>query len=110
MLLKNKVAVIDGSSGAVGSPIAGAFAREGARVFLTGRNRSKVYTVVKGIMDAKAHGISWEQFHEMTASKNHWRRLLTLAEMSTAAVFMPSDRTAAMTGPVVNLSMGMLDG
>src|SRR6266851_8132134 len=52
MMLKNKVAVVYGSSGAVGSAIAGAFAREGARVFLTGRNLSKVDTVAKGIMDA----------------------------------------------------------
>jgi NAD(P)-dependent dehydrogenase (short-subunit alcohol dehydrogenase family) len=51
-MLKNKVAVIYGSSGAVGSAIAGAFAREGARVFLTGRNVSKVDTVAQGIMDA----------------------------------------------------------
>jgi NAD(P)-dependent dehydrogenase (short-subunit alcohol dehydrogenase family) len=51
-MLKDKVAVIYGSSGAVGSAIAGAFAREGARVFLTGRNLSKVDTVAKGIVDA----------------------------------------------------------
>jgi NADP-dependent 3-hydroxy acid dehydrogenase YdfG len=44
--------VVYGSSGAVGSAIAGAFAREGARVFLTGRNLSKVDTVAKAIMDA----------------------------------------------------------
>jgi enoyl-[acyl-carrier-protein] reductase (NADH) len=60
-------------------------------------------------LHAKAHGISWEQFREMIASKNHRRRLLTLAEMSTMAVFMASDQAGAMTGSVVNLSMGMLD-
>ena len=37
MMLKHKVAVIYGSGGAVGPVIAGAFAREGAQVFLTGR-------------------------------------------------------------------------
>jgi NAD(P)-dependent dehydrogenase (short-subunit alcohol dehydrogenase family) len=52
MMLKNEVAVIYGSSRAVGSAIAGAFAREGARVFLTGRNLSKVNAVAKGIMNA----------------------------------------------------------
>jgi NAD(P)-dependent dehydrogenase (short-subunit alcohol dehydrogenase family) len=261
-MLKNKVAVIYGCSGAVGSAIAGAFAREGARVFLTGRNLSKVDTVAKSIMDAggraeaaqvdalderavdghlqsvidlagrvdvsfnaigipntilqgvplvdldvdqfllpiatyarsyfltsrlaarrmvvngsgvimtitavpsrmgiplvggfapaqaavealtrglsaefaphgvrvvglradgmpetgtikevfglhaRAHGISWEHFHEMIASKNHRRRLLTLAELANVAVFMASDQASAMTGSVVNLSMGMLD-
>ena len=262
MMLKNKVAVIYGSGGAVGSTIAGAFAREGARVFLTGRSLSKVDTVAKGITDvggraeaaqvdvlderavdahlqsvidkagsvdvsfnavgipntllqgvpladldvdrfllpittytrsyfltarlagrrmvengsgvimtvtaapsrmgvplvggfapaqaavealtrglsaefaphgvrvvglradgmpgtgtikevfglhAKAHGVSWDQFHEMIASKNHRRRLLTLAELANVAVFMASDQASAMTGSVVNLSMGMLD-
>lgn len=261
-MLKNKVAVIYGSSGAVGSAIAGAFARQGARVFLTGRSLGKIDTIAKGIMDAggsaetaqvdalderavdghlqsviykagrvdvsfnavgipntmlqgvplvdldldqfllpiatyarsyfltarlaarrmvangsgvimtitavpsrmgiplvggfassqaavealtrglsaefaphgvrvvglradgmpetatiqevfglhaKAHGISWEQFHEMIASRNHRRRLLTLAELANVAVFMASDRAGAMTGSIVNLSMGLLD-
>jgi hypothetical protein len=60
-------------------------------------------------LHAKAHGISWEQFQEMIASKNHRRRLLTLAELANVAVFMASDQASAMTGSVVNLSMGMLD-
>lgn len=38
MLLKNKNAVIYGASGAVGSAVARTFAREGARLFLTGRD------------------------------------------------------------------------
>jgi NAD(P)-dependent dehydrogenase (short-subunit alcohol dehydrogenase family) len=37
MMLKNKVAVIYGAGGAVGSAVARAFAREGAKLFLTGR-------------------------------------------------------------------------
>jgi NAD(P)-dependent dehydrogenase (short-subunit alcohol dehydrogenase family) len=37
MMLTNKVAVIYGASGAIGGAVAGAFAREGATVFLTGR-------------------------------------------------------------------------
>jgi NAD(P)-dependent dehydrogenase (short-subunit alcohol dehydrogenase family) len=60
-------------------------------------------------LHAKAHGISWDQFREMIASKNHRRQLLTLAEMSNVAVFMASDQAGAMTGSIVNLSMGMLD-
>lgn len=55
-MLKNKAAVIYGSSGAVGSAIAGAFAREGARVFLTGRNLSKVDTVAKGDHGCRREG------------------------------------------------------
>ena len=51
-MLKDKVAVIYGGGGAVGLAIARAFAREGACVFLTGRNLSKVEAVAKGISDA----------------------------------------------------------
>ncbi|TJY39627.1 SDR family oxidoreductase [Cohnella pontilimi] len=42
MLLENKNAVIYGAGGAVGSAVARAFAREGARVFLAGRSLEKL--------------------------------------------------------------------
>jgi NAD(P)-dependent dehydrogenase (short-subunit alcohol dehydrogenase family) len=42
MLLKDKVAVIYGAGGAVGSAVAGRFAREGAKVYLTGRRPEPV--------------------------------------------------------------------
>ena len=58
---------------------------------------------------AKAWGLSWEQFHDVIAGKNHRRRLLTLAELANVAVFAASDNASAMTGTVVNLSLGMLD-
>jgi NAD(P)-dependent dehydrogenase (short-subunit alcohol dehydrogenase family) len=51
-MLANKNAVIYGASGAIGGAIARAFAREGARVFLTGRNLGKVESVAKAIMAA----------------------------------------------------------
>jgi NAD(P)-dependent dehydrogenase (short-subunit alcohol dehydrogenase family) len=49
MLLKNKNAVIYAASGAVGSAAARAFAREGARVFLTGRNLAALEVLEKEI-------------------------------------------------------------
>ncbi len=52
MRLKNKVAVIYGAGGAIGGAVAHAFAREGARVFLTGRHRAPVETVAKEIVSA----------------------------------------------------------
>src|SRR5438128_11738298 len=52
MMLKNKVAVIYGAGGAVGSAVARAFAREGAKLFLTGRHRAPVETVAKEIDSA----------------------------------------------------------
>jgi NAD(P)-dependent dehydrogenase (short-subunit alcohol dehydrogenase family) len=58
---------------------------------------------------AKASGMTWEQFHELSASRTHTRRLSTLAEMANVAVFMASDHASGMTGTTVNLSMGSLD-
>jgi NAD(P)-dependent dehydrogenase (short-subunit alcohol dehydrogenase family) len=58
---------------------------------------------------AKASGMTWEQFHELLASRTHTRRLSTLAELANVAVFTASDQASGMTGTVVNLSMGSLD-
>ena len=52
MLLKDKIAVIYGAGGAIGGAVAQAFAREGARLFLTGRNLAPVEAVVKDIVAA----------------------------------------------------------
>jgi NAD(P)-dependent dehydrogenase (short-subunit alcohol dehydrogenase family) len=52
MLLNGKVAVIYGAGGAIGGAVAGAFAAEGAHVFLTGHNLAPVEAVAKEIMAA----------------------------------------------------------
>jgi len=52
MLLQNKNAIIYGAGGAVGRAVAGAFAREGAKVILTGRKLSAVDTLAKDISAA----------------------------------------------------------
>jgi NAD(P)-dependent dehydrogenase (short-subunit alcohol dehydrogenase family) len=49
MMLKDKVAVDYGAGGAVGGTVARAFASEGARVFLTGRDRTPVNAVTEEI-------------------------------------------------------------
>jgi NAD(P)-dependent dehydrogenase (short-subunit alcohol dehydrogenase family) len=49
MLLENKNAVIYGGGGAIGSAVARAFAREGARVFHAGRTREPLEEVVEEI-------------------------------------------------------------
>jgi len=49
-MLKDKVAVIYGAGGAIGGAVARAFAREGARVFLTGRRRPSVDAVREDIV------------------------------------------------------------
>jgi len=50
MLLENKTAVIYGAGGAIGAAVARAFAREGARPFLTGRDVAKVDAVAREIV------------------------------------------------------------
>src|SRR5438093_1539012 len=52
MLLNNKVAVIYGAGGGIGGAIARAFAREGARLFLTGRQLQPVEVVAKEVVSA----------------------------------------------------------
>jgi enoyl-[acyl-carrier-protein] reductase (NADH) len=67
---------------------------------------------LKEVFDAKANGLSemtWEQWQELIASRNHARRLMTLEEMANMAVFMASDKASGMTGTTVNLTMGSLD-
>src|SRR5262245_19924067 len=49
MLLKNKVAVIYGAGGSIGGAVARAFAREGAKIFLSGRSEANVNQVAADI-------------------------------------------------------------
>ena len=49
MMLKDKVAVVYGAGGGIGSAVARAFSSEGAQVFLTGRNLAPVEVVAKDI-------------------------------------------------------------
>ena len=52
MLLQDKVAVIYGAAGAIGCAVARAFAAEGARLFLTGRQLAPVEAIAKQIVAA----------------------------------------------------------
>jgi NAD(P)-dependent dehydrogenase (short-subunit alcohol dehydrogenase family) len=58
---------------------------------------------------ARASGMTLEQFQELGASRTHTRRLSTLADLASTAVFVASDKASGMTGTTVNLSMGGLD-
>jgi 3-oxoacyl-[acyl-carrier protein] reductase len=52
MLLQDKTAIIYGAAGPVGTAVAGAFAREGARVVLAGRTQRTLAKVAEQIRDA----------------------------------------------------------
>ncbi len=52
MLLQNKTAVIYGAGGAIGGAVAWAFAREGAKVFLTGHSLESLAPVAESIRAA----------------------------------------------------------
>jgi NAD(P)-dependent dehydrogenase (short-subunit alcohol dehydrogenase family) len=58
---------------------------------------------------AKNYGMTWQQFHDLVAGKNHARRLVSLAEMANVAAFVASDAASALTGTTINLSLGALD-
>jgi NAD(P)-dependent dehydrogenase (short-subunit alcohol dehydrogenase family) len=66
-------------------------------------------STMKEVFDAKAAGMTWEQFEGYLASTTHPRRVMTLEEMANVAVFMASDKASGMTGTTVNLTMGSLD-
>jgi 3-oxoacyl-[acyl-carrier protein] reductase len=55
MLLENKTAVVYGAGGPVGSAVARAFAREGGRVFLTGRTPAALEVVAEQIRRLGGH-------------------------------------------------------
>jgi 3-oxoacyl-[acyl-carrier protein] reductase len=52
MLLQDKTAIVYGAAGPVGAAVAGAFAREGARVVLAGRTQQTLARVADQIRDA----------------------------------------------------------
>src|SRR5262245_37811253 len=66
-------------------------------------------STMREIFDAKATGMTWDQFQQYLAGMTHPRRVMALEEVANLAVFMASDRASGMTGTTVNLTMGSLD-
>ena len=64
---------------------------------------------LKEVFEAKAPGVTWEQWQERLASTTHPRRVMAVEEVANMAVFVASDKASGMTGTTVNLSMGTLD-
>ena len=104
-MLKDKVAVIYGAGGAIGGAVAGAFAREGAKLFLTGRHLAPVEAVAKGIVAAggSAEAAEVDALDEQ-AVDNHLQSVIDEAgrlDISFNAVGIPGTRILGV--PLVEL-------
>jgi NAD(P)-dependent dehydrogenase (short-subunit alcohol dehydrogenase family) len=84
-------------------------APEGIRVVGLRPHGMPETSTMKEAFDAKASGMTWEQFQEYLAGTTHPRRVMTLAEAANMAVFLATDKASGMTGTTVNLTMGSLD-
>jgi NAD(P)-dependent dehydrogenase (short-subunit alcohol dehydrogenase family) len=107
MMLKNKVAVIYGAGGAIGGAVARAFAREGAKVFLTGRKRAPVEGVGKDIVAAGgfAEAAEVDALDEQAAYK-HLQSVIAKAgrvDISFNAIGIPGTKILGV--PLVELDV-----
>lgn len=72
MLLEDKVAIVHGAAGAIGSAVARAYAREGAQVHLTGRTAATLEPVAKRIrQDGGTAHVAQLDALEPTAVERH---------------------------------------
>lgn len=104
--------MIYGAGGAMGSAVARAFAREGAKLFFTGRHGASVEVPAREISAAGSSAEAQVLVRPIdTYARSYFptSRVSTLAEMASVAAFMASDRARGMTGTIVNLSLGHLD-
>lgn len=59
-------------------------------------------------LHADAYGISRDAFQARMTERTLRKQLPTVAEIADVAAFVASDRAAAMTGAIANLSGGMI--
>lgn len=73
----------------------------------TGMEETPTIDVVFGL-HADAYGVTANEFAAMMADRTHRKRATTLDELAEAAAFLASDRAAAITGTVANLTGGFI--
>lgn len=106
-MLKDKVAVIYGAGGAIGSAVACAFAAEGASLFLTGRHLAPVEVVAKEVVSAggSAEAAEVDALDEQ-AVERHLRSVVEKAgrvDISFNAVGIPN--TTILGVPLVEMDV-----
>lgn len=104
-MLKDKVAVIYGAAGGIGGAVARAFAREGATLFLTGRNPARVEVVAKEIVSTggSAEAAAVDALDEQAVDR-HLQSVIDKAgrvDISFNAVGVPNARILGV--PLVEL-------
>jgi NAD(P)-dependent dehydrogenase (short-subunit alcohol dehydrogenase family) len=107
MMLKDKIAVIYGAGGGIGGAVAHAFAREGAKVFLTGPHAASVKAVTKDIVAAggSAEAAEVDAIDEQAVDK-HLQTVIDKAgrvDTSFNAVGIPDAKTLGV--PLVELDV-----
>jgi NAD(P)-dependent dehydrogenase (short-subunit alcohol dehydrogenase family) len=107
MMLKDKVAVIYGAGGDTGGAVSRAFAREGAKVFLTGHRRAPVEAVAKDIVAAgfSAEAAQVDALDERAVDK-HLQSVIDKAgrlDISFNAVGIPNSKIVGV--PCVDLDL-----
>jgi NAD(P)-dependent dehydrogenase (short-subunit alcohol dehydrogenase family) len=105
MMLKDKVVVVYGAGGAIGGAVARAFAREGAKLFVTGRLRAPVGAVAKDIVSAggSAEAAEVDALDEQAVDK-HLQSVIDKAgrvDISFNAVGIPDTKIVGV--PLVEL-------
>jgi NAD(P)-dependent dehydrogenase (short-subunit alcohol dehydrogenase family) len=107
MMLKDKVAVIYGAGGSIGSAVARAFASEGANLFLAGRDLAPVEVVAKDVVSAggSAEAAEVDALDEQAVEK-HLQSMIDKAgrvDISFNAVGVPDTKILGV--PLVELDV-----
>jgi NAD(P)-dependent dehydrogenase (short-subunit alcohol dehydrogenase family) len=105
MLLENKNTVIYGAGGAIGGAVARAFASEGAKLFLTGRQRAPVEAIAKDIIatGGSAEAAEVDALEEQAVEK-HLQSVIDMAgrvDISFNAVGIPDAKILGV--PLIEL-------
>lgn len=111
MILKDKVAVIYGAGGGIGGAVARTFAKEGAKLFLTGRRFAAVEVVTKGIKSAggSAEAAEVDALDEQAIDK-HLNSVVDKAghlDISFNAIAIPDAKILGV--PLVKLDAELFD-